>query len=81
MCPTDHNEILHMSRQCYCRGMCKISLWSDEYAMNKSITKVHLISNAIETSLARRPPDDWDVIQKDVSKINQYLATTKHNKK
>ena len=28
MCSIDHNEILHTSRQCYCRNVCKISLWS-----------------------------------------------------
>ena len=26
MFSTDHNEILHMSRQCNCRDVCKISL-------------------------------------------------------
>ena len=31
---TDHNEVLHTSRQCNCRDMCKISLWSDEYILN-----------------------------------------------
>ena len=25
---TDHNEILHTSRQLHCRDVCKISLWS-----------------------------------------------------
>ena len=25
---TDHNKIFHMSRQCYCRDMYKILLWS-----------------------------------------------------
>ena len=25
---TDHNKILHMSRQCNCRDVCKIVLWS-----------------------------------------------------
>ena len=24
---TDRNEIFHMSWQCYCRDMCKITLW------------------------------------------------------
>ena len=24
---TDHNEILHTSRQLHCRDVCKISLW------------------------------------------------------
>ena len=27
----DHNDILHTSRQCHCRDVCKISLWSVEY--------------------------------------------------
>ena len=30
----DHNHILHMSRQCHCRDVCKISLWSLEYIRN-----------------------------------------------
>ena len=28
MYSTDHNEILHMSQQCNCRDVCKMSLWS-----------------------------------------------------
>ena len=51
ICLTDHNEILHKSRQCYCRDMCKISLWSAEYVMNKSITNFQWISNSIEILL------------------------------
>ena len=31
---TDHNEIVHTSRQCNCRDVCKISLWSVEYISN-----------------------------------------------
>ena len=31
---TDHNKILYTSRQCNCRGVCKISLWSVEYILN-----------------------------------------------
>ena len=30
MIMTNHNEILHMSRQLHCRDVCKISLWSIE---------------------------------------------------
>ena len=30
----DHNDILHTSRQCHCRDVCKISLWSVEYIRN-----------------------------------------------
>ena len=41
MFSTDHNEILHTSRQLHCRDMCKFSLWLAEYVMNKSITKFH----------------------------------------
>ena len=39
MCWTDNNEILHTSRQCYCRDVCKILLWSVEYIMNNIIAK------------------------------------------
>ena len=31
---TDHNEILHTSRQCHCRDVCKISLWSVEHILD-----------------------------------------------
>ena len=34
MCFTDHTEILHTSRQCNCRAVCKISLWSVEHIWN-----------------------------------------------
>ena len=38
ICLIDHNEISHSSRQLRCRDVCKISLWSAEYVMNKNIT-------------------------------------------
>ena len=31
---TDHNEILHTSRQCNCLDVCKISLLSVEHILN-----------------------------------------------
>ena len=31
---TDYNEIMHTSRQCYCRDVCKISLWSVTHILN-----------------------------------------------
>ena len=31
---TNHNKILHTSRQCNCRDVCKISLWSIMYILN-----------------------------------------------
>ena len=34
MFSTDHNEISHTSRQCNCRDVCKISLWSSMYILN-----------------------------------------------
>ena len=34
MYSTDHNKILHMSWQCHCRDMCKISLWSVKQILN-----------------------------------------------
>ena len=58
MFSTDHNEILHMSRQCYCHDVCKILLWWVEYVLNKSITKFHWISNLIEISLVGQVPGD-----------------------
>ena len=57
ICTTDHNRILHTSRQLHCCDVCKISLWSVEYAQNNSITNVHWISNSIEISLVGRTPD------------------------
>ena len=57
MCSADHNEILHTPRQCYCRDMFKILLWSAEYVMKESIRNFHWISNSIEMSLMGRVPD------------------------
>ena len=34
MCSTDRKEILHTSRQCNCRDVCKISLWLVMYILN-----------------------------------------------
>ena len=31
---TDHNDILHTSRQWHCRDVCKISLWSAAYILH-----------------------------------------------
>ena len=31
---TDHNKILHISRQCNCCEVCKISLWSVKHILN-----------------------------------------------
>ena len=58
MCSTDHNKILHMSRQCYCRDMCKLLLWLAKYFMNKSITKFSLnfeFKRNIISEMAIRP--------------------------
>ena len=53
---TDHNEILHTSRQCNCRDVCKISLWSVTYILNWSTQNIGRISNSIEISLVGRAP-------------------------
>ena len=47
-CSAEHNKMLHTSRQCYCRDVCKILLWSVDQTLNHSITKFHWISNSIE---------------------------------
>ena len=56
MCSADHNGMFHTSQQCCCYDVCKRSLWSAEYIMNKSITECHRISNSIEIPLVRREP-------------------------
>ena len=57
MCSSDHNKILHMSWQWYCRGMCKISLWSVDQNLTHSIIKFDWISNLIEISLVGQEPE------------------------
>ena len=56
MYSTDHNKILHTSRQCNCRDVCKISLWSVEYILNQSTANFGRISNWIEISLVGWAP-------------------------
>ena len=56
MYSTDHNEILHTSRQCYCRDVCKISLWSVEQILNYSTPNFDRISNSIEIPLVGQAP-------------------------
>ena len=53
---TDHNKILHTSRQYNCRDVCKISLWSIKHILNKSIPNFDRISNSIEIALVGRAP-------------------------
>ena len=50
MYSTDHNIIWHTSRQCNCRDVCKIVLWSVEHS------KFDRISNSIEIALVGRAP-------------------------
>ena len=52
----DHNDILHTSRQCHCRDVCKISLWSVEYIRNYSVLNFYRISNSIEICLVGQAP-------------------------
>ena len=56
MCLTDHNEILHTSRQLHCRDVYKILLWSVKYISNQSIVNFGRISNSIEMPLVRQAP-------------------------
>ena len=51
---TDHNDILHTSRQLHCRDVCTISLWSVEYILNQSTTNFGRILNLIEILLVGR---------------------------
>ena len=47
MWSADHDKILYMSWEFYCRDMCKISLWSAECILNRKYRTVnfHRISN------------------------------------
>ena len=54
---TDHNDILHTSRQWHCRDECKISLWSATYILHKNVLNFHRISNSIEICLVGRAPE------------------------
>ena len=56
ICSTYHQEILHTSRQFYCRDVCSISLWSVERIWNQSMENFGRISNSIEKSLVGRAP-------------------------
>ena len=48
---TDHNDILHKSRQYNCRDVSKISVWSMGYILNQNTANFGRISNSIEISL------------------------------
>ena len=61
MCSTDHNKMLHTSRQCYCYDVCKSSLWSVEYIMKQ---RIHWIKNSIEISLVGWAPDLQNELQR-----------------
>ena len=57
MYSTNPNEILHTSRQWYCRGACKISLWSATCVLNWRTPNFGRIANSNEISLVGRAPD------------------------
>ena len=52
----NHNEILHTSRQCNCRDVCKILLWSVEHILNYSTPISYQISNSIKIPLVGQAP-------------------------
>ena len=47
MYSTDYDEILHLSRQCKCCAICKISLWLVEHILSWSTPNFYRISNSI----------------------------------
>ena len=57
ICSNNHNEISHTSRQCNCRDVCKILMWSVKHILNKSTRNFGRISNSIEISLVGQAPD------------------------
>ena len=56
MYQTDHNEILHTSRQYNWRDVCKVSLWSVENILNSCTQNFDRISDLIEIPLVGRGP-------------------------
>ena len=56
MYSSDHNEILHTSRQCNYRDVCKILLWSVKHILNQSPLNFDQISNLIKISLVGWAP-------------------------
>ena len=56
MYSTDHKKFLHTPRQCNYRDVRKISLWSVEHILNKTIPNFGRISNLIEISLVGQAP-------------------------
>ena len=54
ICSTDHNEMLHTSRQLHCRDVWRISSWLVEFILNKNTANFVRISNSIEISLVGR---------------------------
>ena len=59
MSSNNQNEISHTSRQCNCRDMCKILLWSVEYILNYGTPNFDRISISIEIPLVGRDPRPW----------------------
>ena len=79
MCSTDHNEILHMSRQYYCRDKWKNLLRLAEYLMNKSITNFHWISNSIEISLVGWVPAMYGMTMVSILKKTDHILMRPNN--
>ena len=79
ICSTDHNEILHKSRQLHCRDMRKILLWSVEYIINQSTANCGRISNLIEISLVGQAPGPHftnDLCPHNQNLVKTYIALT-----
>ena len=58
---TDDNEIFHTPRQCNCRDVCNISLWSVENNLNYSPPNFDRISVSIEILLVGRAPGTYRI--------------------
>ena len=52
---SNHKEILHIPRQHICVEMYKISLWLDQFSLNYSEDKYHLLTNWIESLVGCSP--------------------------
>ena len=72
---TDHNEILHTSRQLYCRDVWKISLWSVQHILNQSTPNFDRISNSIEIPLVGLAPEQNIFNAKDWACLMEYTRS------
>ena len=62
MCSNDRNQSMHMSRQCHCWDVYKISWWLAEYIMHKIIT-IFLLNLELDKNMFNIVSSSWCVLR------------------